>query len=219
MSFLGGQPVELQILKPYVKSKVETSAGLMLELEWDRSFERLIMSSRRMSMSFDSINTYVAAHTMVRQDDMDETWTRCFPKLLGTEVTLKWEGALFRKQAFCVSPNVKTIRNVVPEVIEDDSLARSLNEDPVLRKLISEGRPEEFSVDLSIDQEALSSPIALRSFLARPKAIMWTAEVESYVARGIGVNKTITSIIDMLDLAIKRAVENSKRIREAEQGD
>jgi len=215
MDLFGGKRLELEILKPFIKSKTETSAGLMLELEWGRSFERLIMSSRRMSLSFDTIQKYVATHNMVRKSEMDETWRSCSTRLLGTGVALESKGTLFPRQAFGVSPTVKKIREFVPEVIEDDSLAQSLNEDPVLMKLVSESKPGVFTVDLSVSFEGLQPGVELRSLLTQPREITWTAEIESYVTRSRGVSKAITSIVDMMDIAITKAVENSKRLKDA----
>jgi hypothetical protein len=213
MEIFGTQQLQLEILKPFIKSKTETSAGLLLELEWNRSFEKLILSSRRMSLSFDSTRKFVASHTMVKQDEMDETWRSTFARLLGTGVALEPRGILFRKYAFEVSPTVKKIRDIIPEVVEDDSLARSLNEDPVLMKLVSETKPTEFTADLSVSLESLSPGVGLRSLFTQPRGMTWAAEIEIYVTRGRGIDKVITTIMDMMDITIRRAVENSKRLR------
>jgi hypothetical protein len=214
MEIFGTQQLQLEILKPFIKSKTETSAGLLLELEWNRSFEKLILSSRRLGFSFDSTRKFVATHTMVKQDEMDETWRITFARLLGTGVALESRGTLFRKHAFEVSPTVKKIRDIVPEVAEDDSLARSLNEDPVLMKLVSETKPTEFTTDLSVSLESLSPGAGFSALFTQPRGMTWTAEIEIYVTRGRGINKVITSIIDMMDIAIKRAVENSRRLKD-----
>ncbi len=213
MEIFGTQQLQLEILKPFIKSKTETSAGLLLELEWDRSFEKLILSSRRLGFSFDSTRKFVASHTMVKQDEMDETWRSTFSKLLGTGVVLGSRGTLFRKYAFEISPTVKKIRDIIPELVEDDSLARSLNEDPVLMKLVSETKPTEFTADLSVSLESLSPGVGLRSLFTQPRGMTWAAEIEIYVTRGRGIDKVITTIMDMMDITIRRAVENSKRLR------
>lgn len=213
MEIFGTQQLQLEILKPFIKSKTETSAGLLLELEWDRSFEKLILSSRRLGFSFDSTRKFVATHTMVKQDEMDETWRSTFAKLLGTGVVLGSRGTLFRKYAFEISPTVRKIRDIIPEVVEDDSLARSLNEDPVLMKLVSETKPTEFTADLSVSLESLSPGVGLRSLFTQPRGMTWAAEIEIYVTRGRGIDKVITTIMDMMDITIRRAVENSKRLR------
>jgi hypothetical protein len=213
MEIFGTQQLQLEILKPFIKSKTETSAGLLLELEWDRSFEKLILSSRRLGFSFDSTRKFVASHTMVKQDEMDETWRSTFARLLGTGVVLGSRGTLFRKYAFEISPTVKKIRDIIPEVVEDDSLARSLNEDPVLMKLVSETKPTEFTADLSVSLESLSPGVGLRSLFTQPRGMTWAAEIEIYVTRGRGIDKVITTIMDMMDITIRRAVENSKRLR------
>ena len=213
MEIFGTQQLQLEILKPFIKSKTETSAGLLLELEWNRSFEKLILSSRRLGFSFDSTRKFVASHTMVKQDEMDETWRSTFAKLLGTGVVLGSRGTLFRKYAFEISPTVKKIRDIIPEVVEDDSLARSLNEDPVLMKLVSETKPTEFTADLSVSLESLSPGVGLRSLFTQPRGMTWAAEIEIYVTRGRGIDKVITTIMDMMDITIRRAVENSKRLR------
>jgi len=213
MEIFGTQQLQLEILKPFIKSKTETSAGLLLELEWDRSFEKLILSSRRLGFSFDSTRKFVASHTMVKQDEMDETWRSTFARLLGTGVVLGSRGTLFRKYAFEISPTVKKIRDIIPEVVEDDSLARSLNEDPVLMKLVSETKPTEFTADLSVSLESLLPGVGLRSLFTQPRGMTWAAEIEIYVTRGRGIDKVITTIMDMMDITIRRAVENSKRLR------
>lgn len=213
MEIFGTQQLQLEILKPFIKSKTETSAGLLLDLEWDRSFEKLILSSRRLGFSFDSTRKFVATHTMVKQDEMDETWRSTFAKLLGTGVVLGSRGTLFRKYAFEISPTVRKIRDIIPEVVEDDSLARSLNEDPVLMKLVSETKPTEFTADLSVSLESLSPGVGLRSLFTQPRGMTWAAEIEIYVTRGRGIDKVITTIMDMMDITIRRAVENSKRLR------
>jgi len=214
MEVFGTQELRLEVLKPFIKSETETSAGLLLELEWDRSFEKLILSSRMMGFSLDSARKFVAQHTAVKQDEMDETWRNTFARLLGTGVALQSRGTLFRKYVFEVSPTVEEIRDIVPAVVKDDSLARSLNGDPVLMKLVSETKPTEFTVGLSVTLESLSSGGGLRSFFTQPRGISLAAEIEIYVTRGRGISRTITSVIDMMDIAIKRAVENSKRLRD-----
>ena len=213
MEIFGTQQLQLEILKPFIKSKTETSVGLLLELEWNRSFEKLIISSRRISLTFDSIQKFVASHTMVKEDEMDEVWRSTFARLLGTGVALELRGTLFRKYAFEVSPTVKKIRYIVPEVSEDDSLARSLNGDPALMKLVSETKPIEFTVDLSVGLESLSPGAGLRSLFTQPREMTWTAEIEMYVTRGRGTKKVITTIMDMLDITIRGAVENTKRLK------
>jgi len=213
MEIFGTQQLQLEILKPFIKSKTETSAGLLLDLEWDRSFEKLILSSRRLGFSFDSTRKFVATHTMVKQDEMDETWRSTFAKLLGTGVVLGSRGTLFRKYAFEISPTVRKIRDIIPEVVEDDSLARSLNKDPVLMKLVSETKPTEFTADLSVSLESLSPGVGLRSLFTQPRGMTWATEIEIYVTRGRGIDKVITTIMDMMDITIRRAVENSKRLR------
>ena len=110
MEIFGTQQLQLEILKPFIRSKTETSVGLLLELEWNRSFEKLILSSRRISLTFDSIQKFVASHTMVKEDEMDEVWRSTFARLLGTGVALESKGTLFHKYAFEVSPTVKKIR-------------------------------------------------------------------------------------------------------------
>jgi hypothetical protein len=122
-------------------------------------------------------------------------------------------GTLFRKYAFEISPTVRKIRDIIPEVVEDDSLARSLNEDPVLMKLVSETKPTEFTADLSVSLESLSPGVGLRSLFTQPRGMTWAAEIEIYVTRGRGIDKVITTIMDMMDITIRRAVENSKRLR------
>jgi len=214
METFGTQQLQLEILKPFIKSKTETSAGLMLELEWDRSFERLILSSRRLSISLDSTRKFVASHTTVKQDEMDETWRSTFVRLLGTGVALKSKGTLSRKYVFEVSPTVEKIKDIIPEVVEDDSLARSLNEDPLLMKLVSETKPTEFTTDLSVGLDSLSPELGLRSLFTQPRAMTWAAEVEIYVVRGRGVDRLIMAIMDMMDIAIRKAGENSKRLRD-----
>jgi len=214
MEVFGTQQIQVEILKPFIKSKTETSVGLLLEMEWDRNFEKLILSSRWISLTIDSIQKYVGSHTMVKGDDMDETWRNTFAKLLGTGVTLESKGRLFRKYAFEISPTVKKIRDIIPEVSEDDSLVRSLNGDPALMKLVSETKPIKFTVDLSVGLENLPLGAGLRSLFTQPREMTWTAEIEMYMMRGRGIKKAIMNTMDMMDITIKKAVENSMRVKE-----
>jgi len=213
MDILEGQRLELEILKPFVKSTVRTPAGLMLELDWDRNFERLLLSSKRMSFSLDSTQMYVAAHTMVSRDAMDDIWKCCFTKLLGTGVALKSTGLVWRKHTFVVSSAVRKITEMMSDVSEDSSLAESLNGDAALTRLISEVSPDVFTVDLSVSTEGLPPGVELRTLLTQPRDITWTAVVERYVTRGVGAKKLFMSIIDMIDIALAKAIENSKRLR------
>jgi len=219
MGIFGDQKLELDVLKPFIKSTSETSVGLTLDLAWDRSFEKLFLSKRVMRFSFDSMRVYTAAHTMIRSDGIDETWKRCFPKLLGTGVALKSKGSFFRKHVFEISPTASRISGIVPEVAEDDSLAKSLNEDPVLMRLVSESKPDMFAVDLSLSMEGLPLGTDLRSLLIEPREITWAATIESYITQGMGFKKTLGSIVEMLDIAIAKAVANSNRIREQAAGE
>jgi len=213
------QGIEFDILKPFTKSSTETSAGLMLDMEWDRSFEKLFLSSRRMSLSFDSIRIFTAQHTMVQKTEIDEAWRNCYPRLLGTGVALKSGGALFRRHTFELSPTVRKIRSVIPQVPEDDSLAKSLNDDQALMKLVSRNKPDVFTVDLSVGMEDVPPDMDPISFMIDPRGITWAALIEIYITRGLSVNKAMLSVLSMLDIAIAKAVANSNKLREQAAGE
>jgi len=220
MEFLGEEPFELSVLSPYVKTKEKTHVGWVVTLDWDRHFEKLLLSSKRLSISFESVRRYIAMHNVVKQEDMDEGWKRCYPKLLGTGVALTSTGLIFRKSAFETSPAVQTIRESLPHVVVlDDSLADSLNNDPELRELISQIRPEVFTADLSLSTEDLPEGADLGSVLSSPSDVTWAVTVERQLSRGIGVKKTLMSVMDMMDIAVVKAEENSRRIRDASSKD
>jgi len=216
MEFLGGVPVELDVLKPYITSQEKTSVGLLLSFNWDKRFEKMLMTSKRMSISLESTRQYVATHTVVKREHMDESWKGCYLRLLGMAASLEWTGLVSRRPVFKTSPSVQKIKEILPQITPDGSLVESLNADTQLTDLIHKVRPDTFMVELSLSTEGLPLGIGLDSVLSLQKEITWAVIVERFVTRGIGAAGLVMSIVDMIDLAMGNVVEASTRVRGAQ---
>jgi len=214
MEFFGGKSVELEVLGPHVKSKEETNVGSLFTLNWDRQFERILVAKRGLSFSLDSTRQYTAMRTLVRRGEMNENWKKCFWKLLGTGVALKKTGFLSRGLAFVPSTSIDVIKAFMPEVTVDDALGKSLAGDADLMGLLARLRPDSFVVDLSFSTEGLPIGTELGSMLREPRELMWTVIVERYPSKGTGERKDFLSVLDAIDIAMKKAVDHTMRTRD-----
>ncbi len=202
-----------------VKGWRSIRGGWLLDFDWDRNFESLMILKKAMALSFDSTRQYVATMRLVGADEMDEHWRHTFLNILGAQAVLSWKGFVARKPYFEISLGMDKLKRVVADLKPNVGLVERLNSDTRLLALISQLRPDELRLGLTILTPTESGmPLNIYEFMNDPREITWTISIEKYMTRGFDAAKLVTCMVDIMDTVLGKARSFTLETREKMKG-
>jgi len=211
----GGRPMEVEVFGKVVKNWKRITGGWVVEFDWDRNFDSLIILRKGIAFYFDSTRQYVASVNVVRPDEMDEAWKKAFYRIVGAQAAVSWEGLISRKPVFSISSEVEGLKRVLPDLKPDADLVDSLNADSKLTKLMSQAGPEELRLGPTISTPANSAEMpSIYGFTHDPPEINWTATFGKYVTRGLSTASFVNSMVDIMDIILGKAKSYTLKVKE-----
>jgi len=208
--------MEVDLLGKAVRRWQPIRGGWLVELDWERNYNSLIILKRSIRFTFDSTRKYVATMVMVSPEEMNDAWKQTFIGILGGQADLSWTNQIIGDLQFRISPDVERIKKEAPELKVTNDLVDALNSDNQLLNLVSRIRPEELKLGLTMLTPTESGMLPeIGQFVENPTEISWTIGIEKYLTRGLEFPKLVRFSLDAMDMMLGHAKSFTLRVNSA----
>lgn len=155
---------------------------------------------------FETALSITALYEAVKGEDMNNAMEDLYRRLKGMECYLEWRSLLPRKGVFKENVFLKELRLRINDLQISGELAKFLNEDREVMRLVEKIRPDSLTVGLhsipTVYEPLLASGASLidvvEEFYKKPTGITWLITLDTPFSQGLGAHKKAEEIVRLL---------------------
>lgn len=155
---------------------------------------------------FETALSITAIYEAVKGENMNNALEDLYRRLKGMECYLEWRSLLPRKGVFKENVFLKELRLRVNDLQISGELAKLLNEDREVMRLVEKIRPDSLTIGLHSIPASYESLLVsgaslidvVEDFYKKPIGITWLITLDTPFSQGLGVHKKAEEIVHLL---------------------
>jgi len=186
-------------LKKYGRLELSNLGASLLIPNEEFHFNSILFKPKRLSYSADKSWEFIASVVVLEKDDFSKENFLLYQRLKGLECTLNTKG--FIRKSFSMKSNdlLSHLKQQIPDLHIDTHLCEVINQDFILKDLLSKISPDSLSITLFNQPlnvtDITEYCIQFRKQYECPSEIIWNINLEKFLG-GIISKKKYTKIID-----------------------
>ena len=186
-------------LKKYGRLELSNLGASLLIPNEEFHFNSILFKPKRLSYSADKSWEFIASVVVLGREDFSKENFLLYQRLKGLECTLNTKG--FIRKSFSMKSNelLSHLKQEIPDMHIDAHLCEVINQDFILKDLLSKISPDSLSITLFNQPlnvtDITEYCIQFRKQYECPSEIIWNINLEKFLG-GIISKKKYTKIID-----------------------